>query len=120
PQVYESLQLFIIASQPTPRYPNAPSMKPLAMINPKIIEHAETMSKEWEGCLSIPGIRGLVLRYDEITISYTTRTGEKKQKNLKGFLARIFQHEFDHINGLVFLDRLETNKDIISEKEYQK
>lgn len=120
PQVYKSLQLFIVASRKNPRYPKAPNMKPLAMINAKLVSHGSEQTKDWEGCLSIPGIRGYVPRYEIITISYTTRTGKYIEKSLRGFVARIFQHEFDHINGKVFLDKLETNKDIISDKEYLK
>lgn len=119
-QVYESKRVFIIASNPNKRYPKAPKMKPLAMINPKIIERSDKQVKDWEGCLSIPGVRGLVPRYISIKIEYYDRKGKKQTKLLKDFLARIFQHEFDHINGLVYLDRLETNKDIITEKEYYK
>src|SRR5258706_13033729 len=72
PQVYQSLKLFILASRKNPRYPHAPNMKPLAMINPRIISPLplnNTMTKDWEGCLSIPGVRGLVPRMDQITIS---------------------------------------------------
>ena len=120
PQVYESKRLFIVASQPNPRYPNAPSMKPIAIINPKILSHSRAKEKDWEGCLSIPGIRGLVPRYKNIKTEYTTRDGKKKTQVFKGFIARIFQHEYDHLGGIEFLDRLETTKDAISEKEYQK
>lgn len=120
PQVYQSLRVMIVASHPNPRYPQAPNMKPTAIINPKIISHSSQTKKDWEGCLSIPGIRGLIPRYTKISVSYVDRFGKKKQKNYTDFIARIFQHELDHLDGIVFLDRLETNKDIISEKEYQR
>ncbi|HWP92654.1 MAG TPA: peptide deformylase [Thermodesulfobacteriota bacterium] len=120
PQVYEPYQIFVIASHPNLRYPDAPKMEPIAIINPKINSHSEDLVKDWEGCLSIPGIRGLVPRYKSISVEYTTRNGERKERELTDFIARIFQHEYDHLNGTVFLDRLESNKDIITEKEYQK
>jgi len=120
PQVYEPYQIFIIASHPNLRYPDAPKMEPTAIINPKINSHSEDLIKDWEGCLSIPGIRGLVPRYETISVEYTTRKGEREERELTDFIARIFQHEYDHLNGIVFLDRLENNKDIITEKEYQK
>ena len=120
PQVYQSVRLFIIASSPSPRYPNAPKMKPTAIINPTIVSTSSDKLKDWEGCLSVPGIRGLIPRYTSIIVEYTTRDGERKKRKFKDFVARIFQHEHDHLEGLVFLDRLESNKDIVSEKEYQR
>jgi peptide deformylase len=57
PQVSQSYRLFIVASRPNFRYPNAPIMEPTAMLNPKIISHSETIVKDWEGCLSVPGPR---------------------------------------------------------------
>ena len=119
-QVYESYKIFIIASHPNIRYPNAPFLEPFALINPEIITHSEEKVKEWEGCLSVPGIRGLVPRYKSLTVKYLDRNGKPKIAELHDFVARIFQHEYDHINGLVYLDKLENNKDIVSEKEFYK
>lgn len=120
PQVYRSLRIFILASHPTSRYPNAPVMEPVAIINPKIISASGNKIKDWEGCLSVPGIRGLIPRFPSIAVEYTTREGELIKKEFNNFIARIFQHEYDHLEGLIFLDRLGSNKDIISEKEYQR
>jgi peptide deformylase len=66
PQVYRSERVFIVASHPNPRYPHAPEMEPTAMINPRIVEHPVQTVKDWEGCLSIPGVRGLVPRWDQL------------------------------------------------------
>ncbi|PLZ95261.1 peptide deformylase [Fischerella thermalis CCMEE 5268] len=120
PQVAQSYRVMIIASRPNPRYPHAPHMEPTAMINPCIIAHSSTMIKDWEGCLSIPGIRGLVPRYEAIEIEYTDRNGKIQRQLLTNFVARIFQHEYDHFDGIVFLDRLESNLDIVTDHEYQK
>jgi peptide deformylase len=106
PQVSQSCRLFIVASHPNARYPHAPIMKPTAMINPKILSHDEEIVTDWEGCLSIPGIRGLVPRYRQIEVEYTTRDGQQERKILTDFIARIFQHELDHLNGTLFLDRI--------------
>lgn len=120
PQVSQSLRLFIVASRPNARYPDAPLMSPTAMINPKIIEHGSEMIKGWEGCLSVPQQRGLVPRYTQITVEYLDRNGNLCQQVLSDFIARIFQHELDHLDGLVFLDRLESLEDLYSEEDYQK
>ncbi|QDL12032.1 peptide deformylase [Brasilonema octagenarum UFV-E1] len=120
PQVAQSSRLFIVASRPNPRYPNAPEMEPTAMINPKIIAHSTEIVKGWEGCLCVPGIRGLVPRYQEIEVEYTDRHGKTQKQEFTDFVARIFQHEHDHLDGIIFLDRLESTLDIITEQQYQK
>jgi peptide deformylase len=120
PQVASLDRLFIVASRPNPRYPNAPLMEPIAMINPSIVDHSPETVKGWEGCLSVPGIRGLVPRYQNITVEYTDRNSDLTKVKLVDFVARIFQHEYDHLDGIVFLDRVESSQDLISEEEYQK
>jgi peptide deformylase len=120
PQVAVPDQLLVVASHPNPRYPDAPEMEPLAMINPRLVDHAQAVVKDWEGCLSVPGIRGLVPRYQAIAVEYIDRHGKFQQQDLSDFVARIFQHEFDHLSGKVFLDRLESTQDIITDQEYLK
>ncbi|MBD2495298.1 peptide deformylase [Nostoc sp. FACHB-280] len=119
PQVAEQQRLFIVASRPNPRYPNAPTMEPTAMINPRIVSHSTEIVKGWEGCLCIPGIRGLVPRYQAIEVEYYDRDGKLQKQELTDFVARIFQHEYDHLDGIVFIDRVESTHDIITEQEYQ-
>ena len=120
PQIYESCRILIVASRPTPRYPYAPQMDPTVMINPSWSALSEVTEKDWEGCLSIPGIRALVPRHKSIEVNYTTPAGDTIQQRLDDFVARVFQHEYDHLNGLVYLDRVENNQDIVSEKEFNK
>lgn len=120
PQVSESLQIFIMCSNPNPRYPDAPEMEAETIINPKIISASDDKEFDWEGCLSIPGIRGLVPRHKSIEVIYQDRHGKKKEVTFEDFPARIFQHEFDHLNGIVFLDRMESPQHLITENEYVK
>ncbi len=120
PQISISKRIIIIASRPTPRYPSAPLMEPTVMINPSFQILSETQEKGWEGCLSIPGIRALVPRYQDIMIRYTDQQGGSVESKLSGFVARIFQHEFDHLEGKTYLDRVENNADIFAESEYVK
>ncbi len=120
PQVGESYRLFIMASRPNARYPHAPEMEPTAIINPKIIAHSREVVKGWEGCLSVPGIRGLVPRYKTIEVEYFDRNGQLQTQQFTDFISRIFQHEIDHLNGVVFVDRLESTLDMVTEQEYQK
>ena len=120
PQVYEPLPLFIVASRPNPRYPQAPEMESTAMLNPELLWASNETEKGWEGCLSIPGIRGLVPRHRRIRVRYLTREGNIREEVYEGFLARVIQHEFDHINGLVFIDRITDSRELVTEKEYQR
>lgn len=120
PQIGYSVCVIVMASKPTSRYPNAPLMEPVVMINPAFQCLSESQEKDWEGCLSIPGIRALVPRYTKIKVNFTDANAEQKNLELNGFVARIFQHEYDHLQGLVYLDRVENNRDIISETEFFK
>ena len=120
PQVARSQRLFIVASRPNPRYPNAPLMEPTAMINPKMLSYSTEIVRDWEGCLSIPGLRGVVPRYQAIEVEYLDRQGKRQQQELSDFVARIFQHELDHLNGILFIDRLESTHDLFTEQEYDR
>jgi peptide deformylase len=118
PQVHHSKRIFIMCSRPSVRYPDAPEMPPIAMINPQLISHGIEQSKDWEGCLSVPALRGLIPRYDSIEVSYLDRNGLPHHSKFNGFVARIFQHELDHLDGITFVDRLESTKDLYSESEW--
>lgn len=119
PQIGESIRMLVVASRPTPRYPGAPQMESTLMINPVFKVLSAEKEKDWEGCLSIPGIRAQVPRYPLITVNYQDLQGNRQALELAGFVARVFQHEYDHLEGLVYLDRVEDNRDIISEQEFQ-
>lgn len=119
PQIFQSTRLFIIASHPSDRYPQAPLMKPTAMINPRILSWGEEIVKDWEGCLSVPNTRGLVPRARSIEVEYTTPEGMPQQAILTDFVARIFQHELDHLDGILFIDRITDSGDLYTEAEYR-
>ncbi len=120
PQVFEPLSLFIVASRPNLRYPNAPEMEPTAIINPEILWTSDEKDPGWEGCLSIPDLRGPVPRYRRIGVRYLTRKGNVREEEYADFLARVFQHEFDHVQGVVFVDRVENTRELMTEKEYMR
>ncbi len=120
PQTYHAKRIFIMSSQPNARYPYAPVMEPEVVINPEITWQSDAIEKDWEGCLTLPGLRGLVPRRTKIKVRYTNREKVKVERVYEGFLARIFQHELDHLNGKVFIDRVESTLDIVMEKEFQR
>ncbi|NTW52062.1 MAG: peptide deformylase [Chlorobiaceae bacterium] len=120
PQVFESLRMIVIASRPSVRYPHAPELPPVVMVNPELLWASNEKESGWEGCLSIPGLRGLVPRHLRIGVRYLTMDGEEKDVEYEGFPARVFQHEFDHLQGVLFIDRLESLNDLVTEQEYQR
>ena len=117
PQLGINRRLLLIHSKPNKRYPAAPHSDLMVLINPQFTASIDEES-EWEGCLSVPGMRGLVSRATEVSVSYQNPGGEKLHKNFEGFLARIFLHEFDHLEGMTFINRVSDNSNLISEVEY--
>ena len=118
PQVGRSLRLFIMASQPSPRYPDAPAMEPTAVINPEILRVSEEMESGWEGCLSVPGFRARVPRHLEMDVAFTDRHGRNRTERFAGFMARLFQHEFDHLEGILYPERLDKGETLITLEEF--
>ncbi|MEG1489194.1 peptide deformylase [Acinetobacter sp.] len=106
PQVYISKRVIIVASRSNPRYPDAPEMDAVVMVNPEILEQSEVTVLGEEGCLSVPNERGQVTRAETIKVQYFTLQGELVETIFHGFPARIVQHEIDHLNGILFVDRL--------------
>ncbi|NJL99953.1 MAG: peptide deformylase, partial [Synechococcaceae cyanobacterium SM2_3_2] len=106
----------IVASRPNLRYPQAPQMDPLVMINPRLLAASPQQVWGWEGCLSVPDQRGLVARSRQVEVAYFTRQGYLARVEWQDFPARIFQHEYDHLLGRVFLER--DPQQLLSEAEY--
>lgn len=106
PQVYISKRVIIVASRPNPRYPDAPEMNAVVMVNPEVLSFSDETVLGEEGCLSVPDERGLVSRAQKITVRYRTLSGASVESEFSGFPARIVQHEVDHLNGVLFVERL--------------
>ncbi|MBY6019047.1 peptide deformylase [Halomonas denitrificans] len=119
PQVFEPLRLMIIASRPNARYPDAPQMDPVVLINPEILNTSGQLVSFVEGCLSVPGIRGNVRRPDNVEVRYLDTQGQPQQLSLSGFPARIFLHEFDHLEGRTFLDQVDSPVDLIAQSVWE-
>lgn len=121
PQIGESLRLFIVASRPNPRYPDAPVMEPEVIVDPEIIWASAETAGDWEGCLSVPDLRGRVPRARRIRVrSLDVHSGEPRINEYEDFIARVFQHELDHLEGILFPDRVESPADLVSEEEYRR
>ena len=118
PQIGVSQQIMIIASRPNERYPDAPLMEPLVMFNPKPVSYGGDGVAMWEGCLSVPGLRGKVTRPSVVDVEYLNESGHPDRLSLSGFPARIFQHEYDHLIGKTFVDRVASVTDLVTDKVY--
>lgn len=119
PQVFDPRAVMIIGSRPNPRYPQAPEMAPLVLINPQISQHSSEQLKDWEGCLSVPALRGNISRYKWVELDYVDAKGKPQSRRLEGFVARIFQHEFDHLIGKTWLDHVTSSDDIMADSVWQ-
>ncbi len=119
PQLAYSLRVLVVASRPNLRYPHAPLMEPTVLINPRLVAASGDLDLGWEGCLSVPGVRGRVPRHRTVEVEYCDRQGQTHRQVWSGFVARIFQHEADHLDGKVFLDRVRSETDLLSEAAYQ-
>ena len=107
PQIDEDLRLAIIEVPGGPsRYGKIEAMPLTVFFNPVIDVLDEQYAGYWEGCLSIPGLRGFVERPQHIRVTYTNETRHTEQLELRGFLATVMQHEFDHLDGRLYIDRM--------------
>ena len=124
PQVHESLRLFVAGFPPRPdddeeegEDDHVPLM---AIINPEIAIIGNDTADDWEGCLSIPEIRGRVTRAREINVKAYDRRGRRIELNARGFTARVIQHETDHLDGVLFFDRMESLETLTYLDEFSK
>lgn len=109
PQVHEELRLLV--AQVVGDHDDEEGAEPakhevMALINPEITPVGEDIVEDWEGCLSIPDLRGLVPRHRNIKVKAYDRTGKRVDIEATGFMARVIQHETDHLDGVLFLDRM--------------
>lgn len=120
PQVHESLQLIVVGFEENSRYPDADKIPLRAVINPKITDFSTDMDEDWESCLSVDNLSGLVKRAQKVTVTGLDREGNDIEINAEGFEARVYQHEIDHLYGKVFLDRMSDLKSLSFGKEFSK
>jgi peptide deformylase len=116
PQVHASLRLFVALLEDDPDGKSAATV----VINPEIIANSETREEGWEGCLSIPDIRGMVPRYTDITVRALDRDGREIALRLKDFPARVAQHETDHLDGVLFFDRMASMQSLTYLEEFSR
>ena len=106
PQIGVDLQVVIFGIERNPRYPDAEAVPLTILINPKLTPINSAMDQGWEGCLSVPGMRGLVPRYTRLRYTGFDAQGRVIDRNVEGFHARVVQHECDHLLGILYPMRM--------------
>lgn len=116
PQVHESRRLFVAVLDPEGRGEG----EPIALVNPEITSLTKDLIEGWEGCLSIPDIRGRVPRSPHIKVSALNREGKRVEIEARDFPARVIQHEADHLDGVLFFDRMRSFESLTFIEEYSR
>ena len=106
PQVHVSRRIVIYGVHRNPRYPDAEEVPLTVLVNPAITPVTKEMDEDWEGCLSVPDLRGQVPRCTRVKVDGYGRDGKPLRFTAEGFHARVLQHECDHLDGIVYLDRM--------------
>ncbi len=117
PQVHESVRVILVQA---PKIEEQDELPPLVLVNPEIEPLSSDLVSDWEGCLSIPEIRGRVPRYEGVRVTALNKEGRPVVFDAHGYLARVIQHEVDHLDGVLFLDRMEDFSSLCFLEEYGK
>lgn len=119
PQINESIRLAIVELPGgSSRYGELEPVPLTICINPEIEVLDKTTAGSWEGCLSVPGLRGFVMRPQFIRVKFLNLAGGKCEIEAKGFVATVFQHELDHLDGRLYVDLIDNQSKLVFEKEY--
>ncbi len=120
PQIYEPVAICAICVENNPRYPYKPNIPLTVLVNPEITVLSEETFSNFEGCLSVPGLRGRVLRHAEIRVRALGRQGEALDFEVHGLSAGTYQHEVDHLHATLFIDRLQDPKSLCTWENFQR
>ena len=120
PQVHLPIQLAVLEVHDHPRYPDMPDVPLTVLINPVVAILDLTLVEEWEGCLSVPDLRGRVPRFKQLRVTALGRDGEPVEIVASDFHARVIQHETDHLKGEVYLDRMPDMRSLGFLQEWQR
>ena len=115
PQVHRDIRLFVAGVDDPDQ-----GLPPVVMINPEIEPIGTGTEEDWEGCLSIPDIRGQVPRAAEVRVQALDRHGKEQRFTASGFAARVIQHETDHLDGVLFVDRMQSLDSLTFLSEYER
>jgi len=117
PQVHEDRRVVVMEVDANPRYPDAPSLPLTVVVNPEVRPLTDERIEVWEGCLSVPDIRGRVSRAAAVELAALDRHGESFTRRFEGFSAAVVQHELDHLDGVLFVDRVADTRSLAFVRE---
>jgi len=106
PQIGEPVAAIVIEIRRTNLFPDRPPSPLIAMANPELVDASEEVVDDWEGCFSIPGLMGRVPRHRHIQVRYITPEGQQREDKFSGYMARVIQHELDHLAAVTFIQRI--------------
>lgn len=118
PQIGASVKVVVVEVRKTDVFPDRPECPLLQMINPVVVARSESSLVDWEGCFSVPGLMGLVPRARTITVEYVSADGARVVEEYSGYVARVIQHEVDHLDGTEFVDRMKSMDSLTTVQNY--
>jgi peptide deformylase len=119
-QVYEPIRICAIEVRNNPRYPYKPNFPLTILVNPEVAPTTDDTFLNYEGCLSVPNLRGEVRRFTGVHVRAWDRHGKDVELDVKGLTAGTFQHEVDHLDGKVFLDRVEDTRSLATWADFER
>ena len=119
-QVYEPIRICAIEVRNNPRYPYKPNFPLTILVNPEVVPTTDDTFMNYEGCLSVPNLRGEVRRFTGVKVRAWDRHGQDVELDVKGLTAGTFQHEVDHLDGKVFLDRVEDTRTLATWADFER
>lgn len=119
-QVYEPIRICAIEVRNNPRYPYKPNFPLTILVNPEVVPTTDDTFLNYEGCLSVPNLRGEVRRFTSVRVRAWDRHGKDVELNVVGLTAGTFQHEVDHLDGKVFLDRVEDTRSLATWADFER
>uniref|UniRef100_A0AAV1U190 Peptide deformylase n=1 Tax=Peronospora matthiolae TaxID=2874970 RepID=A0AAV1U190_9STRA len=118
PQVGHNLRMFLMLKHMPENEEDLKKLEYQKVLNPDILAASDAVMRDFEGCLSVPGYQGIVKRAQQVLVQYEDGEGRQVKETLTGFPARVFQHELDHLNGVMYLDRMEPGS-LIHNEEFE-
>lgn len=120
PQIGIALAAVVVEIRKTDVFPDRPESPLMRMVNPEIVWKSDDSEIGWEGCFSVPGIMGIVPRSTRIEVAYREPDGATRSQQCEGYLARVVQHEVDHLHGVLFVDRMQSMESLTTVANYQR
>jgi peptide deformylase len=118
PQIGEPVKAVVVEVRRTDVFPNRPECPLTCMVNPVVLERSDEDVLGWEGCFSVPGLMGLVPRAGSVVVSYLDWDGRRIKRAFEGYVARVVQHEIDHLDAVEFVDRMRDMTSLTTVRNY--